>query len=67
MKKSASFPNKPSTETQSGVKAALQSWQACKYFFFLSDSAVHRTSGGARERYEGASVSTTRISKRASH
>ena len=23
MKKSASFPNKPSTETQSGVKAAL--------------------------------------------
>ena len=25
MKKSASFPNKPSTETQSGVKAALRS------------------------------------------
>ena len=38
----------PLTETQRGVKAALQSRQACKFFLFLSNSAVCTTSGGAR-------------------
>ena len=57
MRKSAYIPNKPSTKMQKGVKAAIQSWQVCQYFFFLSDSADHRTSGGVWEWCERASVS----------
>ena len=63
MDEKSSFPNNPSTETQRGVKTALQSWQACKYVFFLSDSADRRASDGVWQQCEGASVSTTRISK----
>lgn len=64
--KSASFPSRQSTETHIGVKLALQSWQACRYFLFLSNSADSNTSGGIQEWYEGASVSTTQVSNRAS-
>jgi len=39
MKKAASLPNNPSTETHNGVKLALRAIQATLYYRFFSTSA----------------------------
>ena len=62
MKHSASRPKTPSTDTTSGVNEALR---ASLYFLFFSSSADDRTEATSRCKYDGASVSMTRMSNNA--
>ena len=58
-------PTSPSTVTQRGVKEECCSSQIGLYLAFLSLSASRRTWSGDLVRYEGASESSTLMSKSA--
>ena len=65
MKHSASRPKTPLTDTTSGVNEARRTSAASLYFVFFSSSADDRTEATSRCKYDGTSVSMTRISNNA--
>ena len=60
------FPTRtPSTETTRGVKEAWRTSAASQYLLFFSSSADDRIAATSLCEYDGASVSTARISNNA--